>query len=92
MYAKGDDSATMSKAKGIEKCAIKNREIKHEHFVNTLNGNAPGSYPNTTIKSTRHNLETIVTYKKSLDANDDKRVFYSREQSFTPGHYKLYFT
>ena len=66
---------------------MKNKTIVHENYVETLDGKNQDTYPNTTIKSTKHNLQTIITNKKTLCADDDKRVFYIKEKSLAPGHY-----
>ena len=49
-------------------------------------------YPNTTIKSRGHVLETVVTNKKTLSANDTKRVMVTKEFAYALGHYKLMMT
>ena len=92
MYSVKTLDETKSKAKGINKSAIRNKIIKHENYVDTLNGIAQDTYPNTTIKSNNHNLETTITNKKTLCAQDTKRVFFTNEKSFALGHHKLYFT
>ena len=91
MYSVKTIEGEKSKAKGIQKSAIKNKNIKHENYVEALNGIKQDTYPNTTIKSKRHNLETIITNKKTLCSEDTKRVFYTNEKSFAHGHCKLYF-
>ena len=77
----------LNKAKGINKSAIKNKTIQHQNYIDTLNGVKQDTYSNTTIKSTKHNLETVIIDKKTLCADDNKRIFYTKEKSLAPGHY-----
>ena len=88
-YSIKHDSGTSSKAKGIQKCAIKNREIKHEHYINALNGKEIQKYPNVFLRSKGHEIQTVVTPKKTLCANDTKRVMVTKEFAYALGHYKL---
>jgi hypothetical protein len=89
MYSIKHSNGVISKAKGIQRSAIKNKVIRHEHYLQVLDGQQSEPYPNTSIKSNHHILETTVTYKKSLATGDTKRVFHSKEMSFAPGHYRL---
>lgn len=88
-YSIKHETGTSSRAKGIQKCAIKNQEIRHENYIEALNGEEVMRYPNTTIKSRGHVLETVVTNKKTLSANDTKRVMVTKEFAYALGHYKL---
>lgn len=78
-----------SKAKGIQKAAIKNRDIIHENYLQALDGKVIDKYPNTFIQSNSHILNTVVTYKKTLCNNDTKRVRVTKEFAYALGHYKL---
>jgi hypothetical protein len=92
MYSIKTIDSEKSRAKGINKSALKNKTIQHENFVASLNGFQQDTYPNTSIKSTKHNLETVITNKKTLCADDNKRVFYTKKKSFALGHCDLCFT
>jgi len=87
MYSIKTIDGEKSRAKGINKSALKNKTIQHENYISSLNGNKQDTYPNTSIKSTNHNLETVITNKKTLCADDTKRIFYTKEKSLALGHY-----
>ena len=89
MYSIKHQAGVISKAKGVQRSAIKNKVIRHEHYLQTLDGQNPETYPNMNIRSRNHVLETTVTNKKTLATGDTKHVFQTKEISFAPGHYKL---
>ena len=88
-YSIKHESGDISKAKGIQKAALKNKVIRHEHYIQALNGEPVNPYPNTNIQSKKHIVNTVVTNKKTLCANDTKRVRVSKEFAYALGHYKL---
>jgi hypothetical protein len=89
MYSILHEKGSQSKAKGIQKAAIKNKEIRHDHYKQVLDREVMPDYPNKSIRSNKHNLEVVSTHKKSLAVGDTKRVFHTKEKAYAPGHYKL---
>ena len=80
------EAAAMSKAKGIKKTAIRNKDIRHEDYKHVLEGTKDmPDYPNTSIRSNKHKLEIMCQHKKSLAVGDTKRIFQSKEKSFALG-------
>ena len=90
MYSIEYVDGTKSKAKGIKKTAIKNKDIRHEQYKHVLDREIEmPDYPNKTIRSNNHRLEIVCQQKKSLAFGDTKRVFQSKEKAYALGHYRL---
>ena len=78
------------KQKALKKTAIKNKDIRHEHYKQVLDGEIEmPNYPNKFIRSSHHKLEVVCQQKKSLALGDTKRVFQSKEKAYALGHYRL---
>ena len=83
------EQGVVKKAKGIKKSYLM-KNVKFEHYYNCLfRGNEYNATFNT-IRSFNHNLFSVKVTKKSLSANDDKRVILQDNIHTLPyGHYSL---
>lgn len=84
-----EEKGVIKKAKGIKKqYIIKN--LKFEHYYNSLFRGVVYNATFNTIRSYNHNLYSVTVTKKSLSARDDKRVILQDNIHTLPyGHYSL---
>jgi hypothetical protein len=85
MYSvKVKDGAVIKKHKGISKTA----DIKHENYIEALFDERVFYHANVKIGSSLHQVNTTVVEKKSLVANDTKRIQKSPYFSYAIGHWR----
>ena len=83
-----DDMNGGKTAKGIKKNVIK-KDIKHEDYKNVLFNNKQIHHKMKTIRSEKHQLESLELNKISLSCFDDKRFIHRNGiTSYAYGHYK----
>ena len=72
MYAlEIENENEIKKLKGITRSILKH--VSFNDYVNCLNDDITTYTKNNLIRSVKHNIYSICTNKKTLDANDDKR-------------------
>ena len=83
-----DDMNGGKTAKGIKKNVIK-KDIKHEDYKNVLFNNKQIHHKTKTIRSEKHQLESLELNKISLSCFDDKRFIHQNgKTSYAYGYYK----
>ena len=88
MYSIDSANGNIRRAKGISKSVVK-AQITHDQYKRCLFDEEIFFHDNIKINSTLHQINTTQVHKKSLAANDTKRVRQTPEFSYAIGHYKL---
>ena len=88
MYSVASQTSVIKKAKGVSKSVVKS-SISHDNYKEALFEGRVFHHDNTKLTSTLHQINTTVTKKKSLIAQDTKRVYSSPEYSYAIGHWRL---
>jgi hypothetical protein len=81
-----DAEKGVRKAKGVQRHVVQN-VLKHSQYKSSLVEQEVIYTKQRRIGSERHQLYTLETNKKSLSANDDKRVWLDAYHSRAYGHY-----
>ncbi|XP_052767835.1 uncharacterized protein LOC128208317 [Mya arenaria] len=76
------------RAKGVAKVSVK-KELKHEHYKNTLFNETSMISSMTVLRSHKHELYGETIHKRALSAFDDKRYLIDSVNSYAYGHYKI---
>ncbi|XP_052765064.1 uncharacterized protein LOC128206548 [Mya arenaria] len=76
------------RAKGVAKVSVK-KELKHEHYKNTLFNETSMISSMTALRSHQHELYGETIQKRALSAFDDKRYLTDSVNSYAYGHYKI---
>jgi len=73
---------------GVKSC-VAERELSHERFLDVLNGvQRSVSVEQTTIRSTKHRLETVKQNRVALFPADDKRWVCQDHTTRALGHHE----
>ena len=76
-----EDSSEHKRCKGIRKNVVKNR-ITHDDYKNCLLNREEERITMNVIRSHLHDVYTEEVNKVALAAEDDKRVYYGRRNSY----------
>lgn len=87
MYSVASEKGVVKKAKGVSKQVVKS-SISHDNYKEALFQKRVFHHDNPKISSALHQINTTIVNKKSLDANDTKRVYSSPEYSYAIGHWR----
>ena len=88
MYSIASQKSVIKKAKGISKPVVK-MNISHDNYKEALFDGKTFEHNNVKLTSKLHQISTTTVTKKSLDANNTKRVFVDPEFSYAVGHKKI---
>jgi len=87
MYSVASQTGVIKKAKGVGKQVVKT-SISHDNYKEALFEGRVFHHDNPKLCSTLHQINTTVVRKKTLIAQDTKRVYSSPEHSYALGHWR----
>ena len=83
-----ENDTEKSTCKGVKKC-VKNKELLHQKYKDTLFKGQNQSCKQKTIRSFDHQVYSIQTEKIALSAFNDKKYLIDNVSGYSYGHYKI---
>ena len=83
-----DTALVYKKAKGVPKHKVK-RALNFESYRKTLQDNANEKVQFNSIRSYQHQLFSITSNKTGLSNYDNKRYYFSNNESYPHGHFRI---
>ena len=87
MYSVASQTGVIKKAKGVGRNVVKT-SICHDNYKEALFDGKVFHHDNPKLTSELHQINTTVVRKKTLCAQDTKRVYSSPEYSYAHGHWR----